>query len=442
MFNIAVHVFVGMKPFEMDNSSHSADGTEITLQIAAPPGLSLPYSLVIPKEYNGYVLQFVHFVDGLFPEPRSLYSRTGSLCNRIWTLRGWIFWLFCSVAIISLLGIGIHTLAWLMQDPIQVAVRPTMYIASISLIWILEQSFCILIRPVFPLRAMHGYIRDWSAFRGYIPKVYCIFASLVFAANVTYGLFSVYSTLRIRDCVPLQPTSYSSMVPAIANCTKARGVSDADQYNLLTLVGAFGQYFAGHAAASSALLTFLYIIASVVWVTTPLQFAVVMMMNVVELRSARIAIKSRLLGTGKEYESAETVLQHVHANIVAADIGSCRCNEVFGIVISVSLFLDLSLIAVLLSALQDPLYQKNTVLLPVSAFWMTASSVHICAFLLPIGAYNANLRNIQVLLHRYSARLNGLTTPSDSFDSWARPLSAGLLKRLNDKVTDCVSMSQ
>jgi hypothetical protein len=70
----------------------------------------------------------------------------------------------------------------------------------------------------------------------------------------------------------------------------------------------------------------------------------------------------------------------------------------------------------------------------VSAFWMTATVVHICAFLLPMGAYNSNLRNVQVLLYKYSARLNGLLTPSDNFDAWAQPLSASLLKRLNDKV--------
>jgi hypothetical protein len=423
----------GMKPFEYDNSSQPGDGKGI-VHFSAPLGLSLPYSLVVPKECDGFVLRFLRFIDGLFPEQRDLLSRTGSLCNRILTLRGWACWLICTMSILALLGIGVHTLAWLVQDPSQANVKSTLYLSVVSLVWIIEQSFCVLIRPVFPLRTMLGYIRDWSPLSCHVPKIFCTFASLVFVINVVYGLYQVYSTLGIRDCIPLDPTFYSSIAPALANCTKVRGVNDAEMYNLLGVLGAFGQPFAASPAASSVVLTFLYVIASMVWVTTPLQFAVVMMMNVMELRSGNYIIQSQLLDTDKESESAETVLKRLHAHIVAADIGSCRCNEVFGIVITVCLFFDLSLVAVLLSALQDPLYQKNSVLLPVSAFWMTASSLHICAFLLPIAAYNANLRNIQVLLYRYSARLNGLTTPSDSFDAWAKPLSTGLLKRLNDKV--------
>jgi hypothetical protein len=154
-----------------------------------------------------------------------------------------------------------------------------------------------------------------------------------------------------------------------------------------------------------------------------------------ELVSAKNAIKSQLLDISNENESAESILKRVHAHIVAADIGACRCNEVFGIVVTVNLFLDLSLIAVLLSALQDPVYQSNVVLWPVTAFWITASSVHMCAFLLPIAAYNSSMNNVQILLHRYSARLNGLTTPSGSLDAWAKPLNNGLLKRWHHKVT-------
>ncbi len=51
-----------------------------------------------------------------------------------------------------------------------------------------------------------------------------------------------------------------------------------------------------------------------------------------------------------------------------------------------------------------------------------------------MAAYNANVRAIQLQLYRYSARLNGLTTPGDNFEAWAKPLDTGLLKRLHDKV--------
>ena len=51
-----------------------------------------------------------------------------------------------------------------------------------------------------------------------------------------------------------------------------------------------------------------------------------------------------------------------------------------------------------------------------------------------MAAYNANVRAIQLQLFRYSARLNGLTTPADNFEAWAKPFETGLLKRLHDKV--------
>lgn len=405
------------------------------LIFAVPIGMAaLPFSLMIPKECDGFTLRFIHVVDAFFPEKRSLSSLTGSFCKRIWMLRVWFSWFICIAGISALLGIGLHTLAWLARDPARVQLKPYLFLGAISLIWIFEQAFCVFMRPLFPLRVMHGYIRDWSALTCYVPKCFCAFAFLVFTGNLVYGLISVYSTLGIRDCIPSQPSPYSSLAAAISGCTSARGVSDSDRDYLLSMVASFGQELSIN-ASSSALLTFLYVLASLVWTTTPLQFAVVMMLNVMELTSAKRAIESQLLDIENESESAESVLKRLHARIVAADIGACRCNEVFGIVVTVNLMFDLSLIAVLLSALQDPEYQKNTVLLPVTAFWMTASSVHICAFLLPIAAYNSKLNSIQTLLYRYSARLNGLTTPSDGLDAWAKPLNSGLLKRLHHKVT-------
>jgi hypothetical protein len=199
------------------------------------------------------------------------------------------------------------------------------------------------------------------------------------------------------------------------------------------MVGGFGQALSASPEASGV-IAFLYVVTSLVWTSTPLQFAIVMMLNVIELRSARGIISAELLAAVNNSDSAETVLKRVHKHIVAADVGSCRCNEVFGIVIAGNLILDLSLIAVLLSALQDPDYRRNLVLLPVTAFWMTASCVHMCAFLLPMAAYNSNLRGIQNLLYRYSARLNGVTTPGDNLAAWAKPLDTGLLKRLHAKV--------
>ncbi len=420
-------------------ASSNGDGTEIAVHFSARPStrLSFPYSPMIPKECDGFALRFVRFVDGIYPEKHTLLMPVGDILHsRITGQIHWVFW-FCCVALnLAMAGISIHTLDWLMQDPIRAAVRPTMYLVAIYLIWQIEQTFCVFVRPVIALRSFQGYIRDWSTLRCYSLSIFCTFAFLVIAGNVTYGLFQVYTTWSIRDCVPFELAPYSSVVSTIVNCTKARGVGDTDMYSLVGMVGGFGQTFMVTISpvASSAVLTIVYLIASIVWATTPLQFAIVMMMNVAELRSANNVIQSQLLYSDTESASAENILKHAHKHIVAADIGACRCNEVFGIGIAVNLVLDIALSSVILSALQDPLYQKNTVLQPVTAFWMTANVVHICAFLLPIGAYNANLRNIQVLLYKYSARLNGLLTPSDSFDAWAQPLSASLLKRLNDKV--------
>ena len=169
-----------MKPFEMDSTA------EATLQFAATDGLSLPYDLTIPNQFDGFVLRFIHFVDALFPDKRSLRNLTGGLCNRIWTLRGWASWLFCTTAILSLLGVAIHTLSWLLQDPARASIKPSLYLAVISLIWIIEQTFCVFLRPLIPLRSMHGYVRNWSPITCYIPKLYCAFAFLVFAGNLTY----------------------------------------------------------------------------------------------------------------------------------------------------------------------------------------------------------------------------------------------------------------
>jgi len=348
-----------MKPFEIDMAHSSAAGAEFTMHFAAAGGLSLPYELVIPNEFNGFVLHFLRFVDAMFPEKRTLRNLTGGLCNRIWTLRGWVSWLLCATALLTFFGLSMHTMAWHLEDPQATAVRPSLYLCGISTIWIVEQTFCIFMRPLIPLRSMQGYIRNWSPINCYVPKLMCAFAFAVFAGNVGYGLFSSYSTLDIRDCIPELPNPYSSVVAEILNCTTRRDVSKEHTNNLLSIVGGFGQQIS-RVPQTSIFLSFLYLIASLVWTTTPLQFAVAMMPNVFELRSARNFIRAELLDSRQDSDSAESVLKRVHAHIVAADIGSCRCNEVFGIVIAGNLFLDLSLISVLLSALQDSEYVQSS----------------------------------------------------------------------------------
>ena len=421
-----------MEPVELNSTPSDAAASEDSFYFAAVGGLSLPYPSSVSKDHNGLVLRYIRFVDALFPEKRSWRNISGGICNRILTMRGWRTWLLSASTILALIGIGLHTISWMSQDGKKEATRPALYLAFISFIWEVEQFFCVVMRPIIPLRSMQGYIRDWSPIKCRIPILFCFFAIVVFMGNLAYGLYSTFSTLGIRGCIPSQPMSYSAVYGAISNCT-LDGVSLTDQNNLASMVGGFGQALSAH-PASSVLITFIYLVASLVWTTTPLQFAIVMMLNVIELRSARGIISAELLAAVNNSDSAETVLKRVHKHIVAADVGSCRCNEVFGIVIAGNLILDLSLIAVLLSALQDPAYQKNSVLLPVTAFWMTASCVHMCAFLLPMAAYNSNLRGIQNLLYRYSARLNGVTTPDDNLAAWAKPLDTGLLKRLHAKV--------
>jgi hypothetical protein len=422
-----------MKPFEHDNAYLSdAAGAAGTSHFAAADGLSLPYSLTIPSNCDGFVLRYIRFVDNLFPKRHSLRNLHGSLGNRIWTLRGWATWLLCTACLFALFGVAISTISWLWQDSQKATVKPALYLGFISFMWIIEQIFCVCMRPLIPLRAMQGYIRDWSFITGYVPKTMCAFALLVFAGNLIYGSFNVFSTLGFRDCIPSHPSSYSSIYVAIVNCSTP-GISTSTQNSLISIVGSFGQDLSAK-PAYSVFIFFLHLIATLAWTTTPLQFAVAMMPNVLELRSASDIIDDELLTTGNHTDPAESVLKRVHAHVVAADIGSCRCNEVFGIVIAGNMFLDLCLIAIQLSALQDPVYRQNSVLLPVTVFWMTASCVHMCAFLLPMAAYNSNLENIQGLLYRYSARLNGLTTPADNLAAWAKPLDSGLLKRLHDKV--------
>ena len=421
-----------MKPFQFDSTPSDAAASEDSFYFAAAGGLSFPYPPSISKDHYGLALRYIHFVDALFPEKRSLRKPSGGICNRILTLRGWVTWLLTASAVLAFAGIGLHTISWMWQDENKKATRPALYLAFISFIWVVEQFFCVVMRPIIPLRSMQGYIRDWSPIKCRIPILFCLFAIVVFVGNLVYGLFSTFSTLGIRGCIPSQPTSYSAVEGAIFNCT-LDGTSNTTRNNLASMVSGFGQALSASPAASGV-ITFLYVVTSLVWTTTPLQFAIVMMLNVIELRSARGIISAELLAAVNNSDSAEAVLKRVHKHIVAADVGSCRCNEVFGIVIAGNLILDLTLIAVLLSALQDPEYQKNSVLLPVTVFWMTAGCVHMCAFLLPMAAYNSNLRGIQNLLHRYSARLSGLTTPDDNLAAWARPLDTGLLKRLHAKV--------
>jgi len=141
------------------------------------------------------------------------------------------------------------------------------------------------------------------------------------------------------------------------NC-KTHGITNTTRNSLLSTVGAFGQHLSIQ-PTYSVFVVFLYIIATLAWTTTPLQFAVAMMHNIIELRSARNFIRAELLDSRQDSDSAESVLKRLHAHVVAADIGSCRCNEVFGIVIAGNLFLDLSLISVLLSALQDEAYVQS-----------------------------------------------------------------------------------
>jgi hypothetical protein len=411
----------------------TTSSSEVSLHVTSGVNLSLPYPVLIPKDCVGFVLQFIQFSDSLFPRRISFRHLTGSFCNRIWTMRSWSFWCVCTGSLLSFFFMNIGTLAWLADDPHRAAVKPLLYLGFISLIWSLEQAFCVTVRPLIPLRSMQGYIRDWSPMNSYIPKLFVSFALIVYAGNVGYGLFSTLSSLVMTKCIPLQQSSFSYIYQSIMNCTASQGFSADDKNNIVGSVGAWGQGFVLH-PIFPYFVSFIYFVATFVWTTTPLQFAVIMLMSIKELRSAMKLIDSELFERGDGSHSVESVLQRLHAHVVAADIGSCRCNEVFGIIVVGNLFLDLSLIAILLSALQDPLYQQNTVLLPVTAFWMSASCLHICAFLLPMAAYNSSMKMVQIMLYRYSARLNGLTTPPDNLDAWAKPLQGGLLKRLHHKV--------
>ena len=416
----------------LDTEASCAAGADI-LNMVSTTEFSYPYKAAIPQECAGGVTRFLFFVDKML-SPEKLFSQQlkGGIFNRILYLRGWIFWFVGLLSILVYSGNVAHTIHWLMRDPVPSYTKAALYLDAVSLIWLIEQSFCFIMRPFIPLRSMLGYIHDWSPASCYVPKLFCAFATLVYIGNVVYGSFSELNSLDLRDCIPSQPRPFSSIYSSIKNCTDLRS-SDARFDNLITLIATNGQHFPAQ-PASAVFSILIFLVASLVWTTTPLQFAVTMLFNVREMDAARRMIDSELLDTGKDSKSAESVLKRAHAHIVAADIGSCRCNEVFGIVVAGNLLLDFSLIATILSALQDPLYRQNDLLLPVTVFWMTAASVHICAFLLPIAAYNANLGSIQTSLYRYSARLNGLTTPADNWQAWAQPHRAGLLKRLHHKV--------
>jgi len=424
-----------MQPFEMETSS--AAGADI-LNMVSTTEFSLPYKSAGPNDCGGFVTRLLFSVDKML-SPRKLSPVQRGIRNRVLYLRGWIFWFVGLLSILVYAGNLAHTMHWLMRDPVPSNTKAALYLDAVSLIWVIEQIFCFIMRPVMPLRSMLGYIHDWSHVNCYVPKLFCAFATLVYVGNVVYGSISEFSTLDLRDCIPSQSRPFSALYSSIENCTDLRG-SKARFDSVLALVAQNGQQYPAQ-PASAVFSILIFLIATLVWTTTPLQFAVTMLFNVRELGSARRMIDSELLDTGEDSKSAESVLKRAHAHIVAADIGSCRCNEVFGIVVAGNLLLDFSLIATMLSALQDPLYQQDEVLVPVSVFWMTAGIVHICAFFLPIAAYNANLGSIQTSLYRYSARLNGLTTPADNWQAWAQPHRAGLLKRLHHKVcSTCICL--